>query len=87
MNDKKLSPGDVVLVEGEIRAPFGDDKDIYPIDTVSCQPYVEKGAESVEDAKVPPVSSDELVKDLAVLVKEHGIAGVLRAAADLIDPA
>jgi len=77
MNDKELAKGDVVVVVGKIRSPFGEKGDIYPIDTISCVAYEEK-------AKVSAPSSDELFKKVSELTKEYGNYAVLQAIAETL---
>lgn len=80
MNDKELSKGDVVVVVGKIRSPFGEGGDIYPIDTISCSAY----EETEEKAKVSAPSSDELFKKISELTKEYGNYAVLQAIAETL---
>ena len=80
MNDKELAKGDVVVVVGKIRSPFGENGDIYPIDTIRCVAY----EEIEEKAKVSAPSSDELFKKVRELTKEYGNCAVLQAIAETL---
>jgi hypothetical protein len=81
IEEKTPSVGAVVIVQGEVSGPRGENGyRYYRIDTIRCTPYV--GVTDPDDsAKVPLETPEELLMTLAVLVEHYGIVEVLRALA------
>jgi hypothetical protein len=81
LSEKVLPLGTVVLVQGKVRSPPGEEPAIYIIDAISCAPYAPEVTDPDDGAKVPLETPEELLMTLAVLVEHHGIVEVLRALA------